>query len=100
MDSVNNECAPNSENYNLVVRDSVRAMLNKDGGVLLDIKRGVCYSINTVGAQLWGLVSRGCDLRGLSDYLTNSYGISRGEAERDVSLFLTALRANGLLVKK
>jgi hypothetical protein len=76
---------------------SVRAVLNDDGGVLLDVKRGLCFSVNVIGAKVWAQLSDGCDFEGLSSYVARLYGVSHSQAATDVAQFLANLQANGLI---
>ena len=32
---------------------SVRSTYTQDGGVLLDVEKGMCYSLNAVASKLW-----------------------------------------------
>jgi hypothetical protein len=41
------------------VSPSVRGTVNKDGAVLLDIDKGLCYSLNVVGGKVWQVLAAG-----------------------------------------
>jgi hypothetical protein len=41
------------------VSPDVRATVNEDGAVLLDIDKGLCYSLNAVGGRVWQVFETG-----------------------------------------
>jgi hypothetical protein len=42
----------------VTVVEGVRDAVNQDGAVLLDIERGVCLSLNVVGAKIWQMLKQ------------------------------------------
>ena len=40
-------------NARWLVSPDVRSTYSEDGAVLLDIRKGLCYSLNVVGARMW-----------------------------------------------
>jgi hypothetical protein len=75
---------------------SVRETINQDGAVLLDIKQGLCFSMNPVGAKIWEMLKQGCPPEAIVDGLEKEFeGVSRGELEMDVTdLRLTSAPPN------
>ncbi len=83
-----------------LVSSSVRATYTEDGGVLLDIQKGLCYSLNPVGARVWITIEAsqtGIDLQGLVDVMETHYKLSRDELERDITEYLSKLESMGLV---
>ncbi len=82
------------------VSPDVRSTYSEDGAVLLDIRKGLCYSLNPVAARVWGTVEAspsGVNLRGLVDVMETHYKISHEQLERDVAEYLSKLEQMGLV---
>lgn len=79
----------------------VRAVISDDGGVLLDLKRGRCLSLNSVGGQVWNALaehSDGLTVDGLVDALLPIYdGVERDILLRDMRKFLPELESKGVI---
>src|SRR5712664_4913132 len=83
-----------------LVSPDVRSTYSEDGAVLLDIRKGLCYSLNPVAARVWSTVEAspsGVDLRGVVDVMETHYTISRDQLERDVNEYLSKLENMGLV---
>ncbi len=71
-----------------LVSSEVRSTYSDDGAVLLDIRKGFCYSLNPVAARVWSTVEAnpsGVGLRGLVDVLETLYKLSREQLEGDIT---------------
>jgi len=82
------------------VSPDVRSTYSEDGAVLLDIQKGLCYSLNPVAARVWSTVESspsGVDLRGLVDAMETHYTVSREQLERDIDECLSKLETMGLV---
>ncbi len=82
------------------VSPDVRSTYSEDGAVLLDIRKGLCYSLNPVAARVWSTVegsSSGIDLRALVDVMETHYKVSKEELERDIGECLAKLETMGLI---
>lgn len=79
----------------------IRAVISDDGGVLLDLKRGRCLSLNPVGGQVWNALaqhSEGLTVDGLVDELLPIYaGVERDTLLRDMRKFLPELESKGVI---
>ena len=78
----------------------VRSTYSEDGAVLLDIRKGLCYSLNPVAARVWSAVEAipsGIDLRGLADVIETHYKIPHEELKRDINEYLFKLEQMGLV---
>jgi hypothetical protein len=87
-------------NAKWLVSPDVRFTYSEDGAVLLDIQKGLCYSLNAVAARVWSTVEAspsGVDLRELVEVMGTHYTIPREQLERDVHECLTKLESMGLL---
>lgn len=81
----------------LRVADSVRASISSDGLVLLDVDGGVVLASNAIGARIWQLLESGLDGVEIAGQLTSDYDVPLERARRDVTSFLAALEARGLV---
>ena len=84
------------------ISPDVRSTYSEDGAVLLDIRKGLCYSLNPVAARVWSTVEAspsGVDLRGLVDVMETHYKVSRQVLERDITEYLFNLEQIGLVQK-
>jgi len=77
---------------------NIRSMLNADGGVLLNINTGRCYSLNAFGARIWTLISSGYTRGKLLEELKAQCSISPDQLEQDVDKFVTGLESAGMLI--
>jgi len=83
-----------------LVSPDVRSTYSQDGAVLLDIRKGLCYSLNPVAARIWSTVEAspsGVDLRGLVDVMEIHYKISHEQLEYDIDECLSKLENMGLV---
>ena len=82
----------------LYIPSSVKETASEDGAVLLDVERGICFSLNFIGLQIWRLLKKGCDQAQIVDILQKEYSIPREQLLNDVSQFMQELEASKLLV--
>ena len=83
-----------------LVSPDVRSTYSEDGAVLLDIRKGLCYSLNPVAARVWSTVEAspsGVDLRGLVDAMETHYKIPHEQLESDIDECLSKLETMGLV---
>src|SRR5260370_27703908 len=72
------ESVKTDANARWLVSPDVRSTYSEDGAVLLDIQKGLCYSLNPVAARVWSAVEAspsGVDLRGLVNVMETPYPI-------------------------
>jgi hypothetical protein len=77
---------------------SVRQSETQDGAVLLDIRQGLCFSINPVGSRIWNMMKEGQSFDGIVDGLAMEFGVPRQQVCTDVMEFATMLHKHGLLL--
>lgn len=76
---------------------SISAMLDEDGGVLLDAERGICFSLNPVGAVIWKALQNGSGREQIISMLCDKFGeADGGQIAEDVDNFLEELKSKGL----
>lgn len=83
-----------------LISSDVRATYSEDGAVLLDIRKGLCYSLDPVAARVWVTMESsqtGLDLQGLVDVMETHYKVSREQLEDDIAEYLSKLERMGLV---
>ena len=75
---------------------NVRATLNDDGGVLLNLDTGMMFSINPVGAKIWAKLQERLTFPEILDSLTKDFDGSREQLKGDLESFLLQLTEKGL----
>lgn len=80
------------------VVSTVRAVVNSDGGVLMDTKAGLMFSLNHAGATIWRALEAGRSMTEIAEILVDTFNISRERAVADVAQFLDDLRGQKLIV--
>lgn len=82
------------------ISEDVRSTYTADGAVLLDIKKGLCYSMNAVAARVWVTIEAsqsGISLEGIVGALETHFKVSRQELESDTAECLGKLERMGLI---
>lgn len=79
---------------------NVRDTINQDGAVLLDIKQGVCFSVNPVGARIWQMLKDRYPVDQIAASLESEFKVPRSQIETDISDFLQSLRESKLLQRE
>lgn len=79
------------------IRRDVRSLQDESGMVLLDLSAGTYFSLNRVGASIWQEIVAGGTHQALIDAVCQRFHISSEKAADDVAIFLTDLRAKGLI---
>ena len=77
------------------VSSHVRTTYTADGAALLDIDKGMFYSLNEVGARIWVTIetsSTGITLESIVTALETHYQIPRQQLERDTAKCLENLQ--------
>ena len=77
--------------------EGVRGSFTQDGAVLLDINRGLCLSLNVVGAKIWQMLKQDWTGDQIVASLEREFGeIPRAQLQKDYIDFLQQLEANKL----
>ncbi len=82
------------------ISPEVRATYSEDGAVLLDINKGLCYSLNPVAARVWVTIETsqaGITLDGIVGALETHFEVPRHKLGDDIARYLTKLENIGLV---
>ncbi len=82
------------------ISPEVRATYSEDGAVLLDINKGLCYSLNPVAARIWVTLEtsqEGITLDGIVDALETLFKVPRHQLGGDIDEYLSKLEHMGLV---
>lgn len=77
---------------------TVKATASEDGAVLLDVERGICFSVNAVGLKIWTLFQAGAGPAEIIRQLGTEYEVSGEELKKDFEEFVRNLKSNRLLL--
>ncbi|HEU5413308.1 MAG TPA: PqqD family protein [Candidatus Angelobacter sp.] len=83
--------------FSLQIPSSIKETASEDGGVLLDIDRGICFSLNSVGLKIWESLKEGCSIDQIAEKLRREYSISYEQAFADLRTFIEQLQSSGLV---
>ena len=78
------------------VKDQVSCDLSGEA-VILNLKDGVYYGLNTVGARIWGLLEEPRTVSELRAALLDEYEVDPDVCEQQLTSLLAELAAHGLL---
>jgi len=65
--------------------------------VILNLKHGVYYGLDDVGARIWNLIHDPRSVEQVCDRIFEEYDVSAGQCESDVLALLDELAAAGLI---
>jgi Coenzyme PQQ synthesis protein D (PqqD) len=65
--------------------------------VLLNLRDGVYYSLEEVGARIWQLLQTPVMMASVCDAIVSEYDVTRAQCERDVRALLGALASHALI---
>ena len=69
----------------------------QDEAIILDLKSGVYYGLDSLGARLWELVQEPILVRDVCEVILSEYDVDRDQCERDMCSFFHELIVNGLV---
>lgn len=78
------------------IPDQVSANLD-DGVIILQLHQGVYYSLNQVGARIWGLMQKPVMVNQICATLLSEYDVEPARCERDLLELLQDLAARDLI---
>ena len=79
------------------IQDHVRSMVDADGAVLLDLKKGKYYSLNKVASRVWSKLEEGLTLPEILEHLREKYGLPAQQLEADLEALMTGLEQKELI---
>lgn len=68
--------------------------------IILDMKSGVYYGLNEVGASIWNLIQQPKTLAEIQDFILAEYEVEPEQCDRDILVLLEDLAAKGLVEVK
>ena len=81
-----------------VARSPTTLSAEIDGEVVaLDVPRGVCYGLDSVGAKIWAMIESPMAIAAVCDALGTLYEVDAETCRTDVLDLLAALSAEGLV---
>ena len=79
------------------VPESVRSTHGQDGAVVLDIRQGQMFNLNSVGSKILELLKTGVAEPAIVDEVSSTFQVSRDVAKGDVQEFIESLKHHHLL---
>ena len=75
----------------------VRAVIDEDGAVLLDIRQGTYFSLNPLGVEIWRHLESGLTTAEIEERVLTEFDASPDVVRTDVHQFLQELSASQLI---
>ena len=84
---------------NSIVVAAKEQVSSEQGGeaVILNLKSGVYYGLNAVGASIWNRIQEPTTVSEIQSDILTKYSVSPEQCERDLLALLQELEAEGLL---
>jgi len=79
-----------------VVPDHVYADMAEEA-VVLNVKNGVYYGLDAIGATIWKFVQTGATVEQVVNAVTSEYDVDKEQCERDMIGFFTNMESYGLI---
>lgn len=83
----------------VAIKDQVSTSL-EDEAVILNLKDGVYYGLDPVGARVWGLLQQPQSVGAIREILLQEYEVDPERCEQDLLRLLQELAARGLIEVK
>jgi hypothetical protein len=80
----------------VVAKEQVSSEL-AGGVIMLDLKSGIYYGLEGVGARIWGLLQEPVSVGDIRDILLEEYDVSAEECERHLLLLLEEMESRALI---
>ena len=85
-------------NLSLVQRSSDQIACDMGGEVVvLDLKSGTYYGLDTLGAKVWSLIEQPVSRADIRNAIMAEYDVDAETCDRDVAAFLDRMQAIGLV---
>jgi hypothetical protein len=68
-----------------------------DDTVILDLKAGLYFSLNSVGAMIWGLIQQPKSLKEIREAILQTFDVEREVCDRDLLALLRELSSRNLV---
>jgi len=80
----------------VVTKDQVSCDLSGEAAIL-NLKSGVYFGLNTVGASIWNLIQKPRTVKEIQDSILKEYDVDSGRCEQDILEILQELSTHGLI---
>ena len=80
----------------VAAKEQVSCILGEEA-VILNLKAGVYYGLNPVGARIWNLIQEPKTVREVRDAIVDEYDIDPDRCQRDLLALLQDLEAKDLI---
>lgn len=80
----------------VVAKEQISSDLDGEA-VILNLKSGVYYGLNTVGASIWNLIQQPRTISEIQDALLAEYEVEPQQCDRDLLAMLQEMEAEGLI---
>ena len=80
----------------VVAKEQVSSEL-AGGVIMLDLKSGIYYGLEEVGARIWDLLQEPVSVSNIRDILLEEYDVSVEECERDLLSLLEEMESRALI---
>ena len=93
------KCTMNLLTDSSVVSIATDQLVSKLGGeiIVLNMKSGVYYGLDAVGARVWELAQNPQTVKSIQDALLTEFDVSADQCRRDLTELLEDLRTEGLV---
>jgi hypothetical protein len=80
----------------VVTKDQVSCDLSGEAAIL-NLKSGVYFGLNTVGASIWKLIQEPRTVKEIRDSILEEYEVGSNQCEQDILEILQELSSRGLI---
>jgi Coenzyme PQQ synthesis protein D (PqqD) len=80
----------------VVAKEQISSDLDGES-IILNIKSGVYYGLNAVGANIWNLIQQPKTISEIQDALLTKYEVEPEQCDRDLLAMLQELETEGLI---
>jgi hypothetical protein len=85
-------------NSSRVQRATEQIACDMDGEVVvLDLKSGIYYGLDAVGARVWSLIEQPASLAAIRDAIMSEYDVDAESCDRDILVFVKRMQELGLI---
>ena len=89
---------PKISDASLVKRTSNQVCCDMGGeSIILNLKSGIYYSLDAIGARIWGLIEQPMAITAIRDAILSEYDVQAEVCERDILAFIERMDAAGLI---
>jgi len=85
-------------NSSRIQRTTEQIACDMDGEtVVLDLKSGIYYGLDAVGARVWSLIEQPSSLAAIRDAIMSEYDVDAESCGRDIMAFVNKMQELGLV---